>query len=174
MIPTEIISLISEYDYELMCSLHNSQTQLIYPRICTYELAEYTAKHDDVSIFEYIIQHNNTLSEDIAEMENLFETAVMCNSAQIVEYVYKRYNQHFCADWVCYNIIHAIEHKYMDIVYCLLPYVDTNNLNGLLTAAIACNDTHLVEYIMNILSVENSYNNILYEKKRSRLREIYV
>ena len=158
MLPIEIINLISEYDYEIMCKLHLSNINLIYPRNCTYELAEYTAKHDYVDIFDYILTHNNTLSKNIAEIENLFETAVLSYSTDIVKYIFKQYNQDFYHDFVHFYILHTIHQKYTDIVYFLINQPSTNieyNNGEILKASIENNDVSLTQYILNHPNTED-------------------
>lgn len=147
-LPKNIIEIITEYDYGIMCEMHNIGI-IINKNKCTLDLLDYCTKHDHINIIKYII-HLDSFEITDADWENLFERAVMYDSVDTVKYIYES-EVLIDQEMVCEYIIYAIQTKFDDIVRYFMgrEEIDVSyNEFAILDAAVKSLNPNITEMVL--------------------------
>jgi hypothetical protein len=115
MFAEDIIELISEFDFGIMCSLHRSGKK-IATRNCTYELSVYVSKYDYVDILQYIFDRT-TIGENKMYIEKLLLISVEYYSVNTFKYLYNTYKKHIEEDIIYKLFVSSIREKIHEIIY---------------------------------------------------------
>ena len=160
MVPESLIYMISEFDYKLMCLLHNKQP--VMKKNYTHDLAYYCVKNGCNNV-AYEIFENKKFST--AEYENCFEMAVAYNNVNMVEYLYRKIGKNMDYDILHENIVYAIQCKNLDGVRFFLQQTDIDVMFdecSMLFEAVNIRNIECVELILNHPNMFDtcSYNNM--------------
>jgi len=154
MLPSSIIYLISGYDRDVQCKIH--QILPIEKRNCTTSLLQYCCENDLIDIFKYVTREKLFSTREI---EDAFEIAMAHGSEEIAFYLYDTV-ENLDRDLIYENMVRSIQKKQVEIIYRFLNHRDMDVSMEMFYWAILILDENLIHYFQDCPSTRDYMSNV--------------
>ncbi len=157
-----LLYMVSEYDTGILCAFHVLGWIKIRKMDITFRLLEYCMIHDYMDIITFCMNLNKYITFPTREILQLIDVSVTHNSIQSVKWIHLHFHSQIDSYIIGEYIKYAIENDFKEITYFLLDFTNVRRLNidydELIYEAIQMDDPDLIEYILNLDNMYESYD----------------